>query len=305
MERTFVKDLVSVIIPVYNSERFIAKTIDSVLSQTYSNIEIIIVDDCSTDSSEQIIEGYFSPKGVHKRLSLTSNCCQKDKCDTDYSDTLSLNKSCSGSVTTPSVLQTATSPQGEALGIYYRQPTNQGAAVARNKALELAKGQYVAFLDSDDLWKINKLEKQISFMKNNNISFCFSAIEMIDLKGNLVKSKRNVKGKVTYDYLLKNTMIPTSSVVIDRNIVGDFQMPLIRGGQDYATWLMLLRNNIAYGINEAFVQYRIGHSSLSSNKLKSFEQVWNIQTRQEKINKIKAFINLFCFGFNALKKYFL
>ena len=189
--------------------------------------------------------------------------------------------------------------------VYYRQPTNQGAAVARNKALELAKGQYVAFLDSDDLWKSNKLEKQISFMKNNNISFCFSAIEMINEKDIVIKSKRNIKNEVNYSFLLKNTMIPTSSVVIDRNIVGDFQMPLIRGGQDYATWLMLLRNNTAYGINEALVQYRIGHSSLSSNKLKSFEQVWNIQTRQEKINKIKAFINLFCFGFNALKKYFL
>ncbi len=252
MKRTFVKNLVSVIIPVYNSERFIAKTIDSVLSQTYTNIEIIIVDDCSTDSSKQIIENY-------------------------------LNKSI----------------------IYFRQPTNQGAAVARNKALELAKGQYVAFLDSDDLWKSNKLEKQISFMKNNNVSFCFLAIEMIDLNGNIVKRKRNVKDKVTYDYLLKNTMIPTSSVVIDRNKVGNFQMPLIRGGQDYATWLMLLRNNIAYGINEALVQYRIGHSSLSSNKFKSIKQVWNIQTRQEKINKIKAVINLFCFGFNAMKKYCL
>lgn len=263
MERTFVRNLVSVIIPVYNSEKFIKSTLESVIKQTYSEIEIVIVDDCSTDSSRQIVE----------KITNTQSIAESQKSRKIF---------------------------------YYRQPINQGAAVARNKALELASGQYIAFLDSDDMWKPEKLEKQISFMKSRNIGFCFSAIEMINQTGEVVKSKRDVKEEVTYSFLLKNTMIPTSSVVIDRNIVGDFQMPLMRGGQDYATWLMLLRKvGTAYGINEALVQYRIGHSSLSSNKLNSLKQVWNIQTRQEKINKIEAVFNLFCFCFNALKKYFL
>lgn len=255
MERTFVESLVSVITPIYNSEKFIGKTIDSVISQTYKNFEIITVDDCSTDSSSQIIKAY------------------QEK----YSNI-----------------------------VYYKQPQNLGAAKARNKALELAKGQYVAFLDSDDLWKPEKLEKQINLMKSQNVSFCFSAIEMINDKEEIVKPKRNVKETIDYDFLLRNTMIPTSSVVIDRNKFGDFKMPLMRGGQDYATWLMLLRNGTkAYGINEALVQYRTGHSSLSSNKFKSIKQVWNIQTKQEKISKRQTAVNVCWFVVNAVKKYFL
>ena len=101
-------------------------------------------------------------------------------------------------------------------------------------------------------------------------------------------------------------MIPTSSVLIDREKLGDFNMPLCRSGQDYATWLMLLRDGVvAYGINEALVRYRISSNSLSSNKFKSIKQVWQIQTKNEKINKLTAGFNVICFCFNAFKKYFI
>ena len=109
-----------------------------------------------------------------------------------------------------------------------------------------------------------------------------------------------------YKYLLHNTIIATSSVVIDRKVLGDFRMPLRRGGQDYATWLMLLRGGaVARGINEALVRYRVADGSLSSNKFKSIRQVWEIQTQDEKIPKISAAFHVMCFGFNAFKKYFL
>ena len=253
MEKTYLEDTVSVIIPVYNAARFLDRTLGSIFAQTYKNIEIVLVDDCSKDESAEIIARY-----------------QKEH---------------------PEV-------------VYHLQETNQGAAVARNTALELAKGRYVAFLDSDDMWYPEKIERQITLMKEKDAAFCYTAIEMVNNDDEVVKKKRKVKEKIDYRFLLHNTMIATSSVLIDRKKTGDFRMPLRRGGQDYATWLMLLRDGtVAYGINEALVKYRVGNSSLSSNKFKSIKQVWQIQTQDEKIGKISALFHVFCFSVNALIKY--
>lgn len=254
MERQFVEGRVSVITPIYNAEKYIAKTLESVFTQTYKDIEIVLVDDCSKDKSAEIIAKF---KDFHPEI------------------------------------------------IYFLQPKNMGAGAARNKALELASGQYVAFLDSDDLWLPKKTEKQIKLMKEKKSPFSYAAIEMIDEEGKTIKGKRNLKEICDYKYLLHNTIIATSSVIIDRTMLGDFRMPLRRGGQDYATWLSLLRNGaIAYGINETLVRYRVGSNSLSSNKFKSVKQVWEIQTQDEKINKVAATFHVGCFAFNAIKKYF-
>lgn len=255
MKREYINDLVSVITPVYNAEDYLERMLDSVLNQTYKNIEIVLVDDCSKDNSEKIIKQY-----------------QND------------NKNI----------------------IYFKQLKNLGAGYARNKALELAKGRYVAFLDSDDIWFLEKIEKQIALMKKSNTPFCYTAIEMIDKDDNVIKPKRNIKEECTYKYLLHNTIIATSSVVVDRKQLGDFRMHLRRGGQDYATWLKLLRTGVvAKGLNETLVRYRISEGSLSSNKFKSIKQVWEIQIRDEQINIFCAILNVICFIFNALKKYFL
>lgn len=254
--REYIEGLVSVITPVYNAEKVIGATLESIFAQTYKQIEIVLVDDCSSDNSQEVICNYMKN---HPEI------------------------------------------------VYYKQPTNQGAGAARNKALELAKGQYVAFLDADDLWYPEKIEKQIKLLKEKNGAFSYTAIEMIDAEGKIVKKKRKVKEMVNYKFLLRNTMIATSTVVVDRTILGDFRMPLRRGGQDYATWLMLLRNGtIAYGINEALEQYRVGNkNSLAGKKGKSIKQVWEIQTKQEHINKVCAFFNVCFFIFNALKKYLM
>lgn len=254
MDREYVPDLVSVITPVYNAGTVIGRTLESVFDQTYKNLEIVIVDDCSKDNSRQVIEKYMK---THSEI------------------------------------------------VYYLQSTNQGAGAARNKALELAKGQYVAFLDADDMWHPTKIEKQIKLLEEKGGAFSYTAIQMVDESDKVVKGKREVNDQVDYKFLLKNTMIATSTVLIDRVKLGDFRMPLRRGGQDYATWLMLLRNGtVAYGINEALEDYRVGNkNSLANNKWKSIKQVWDIQTQDEGISRLKAAYNLCFFIINAMKKY--
>ena len=255
MNNRYVEDKVSVITPIYNAEKYLRSTLESVFYQTYKNIEIVLVDDCSTDNSKSIIEELMD---IHSEI------------------------------------------------IYYCQPKNMGAGAARNKALELATGQYVAFLDSDDLWLPKKTEKQIQLMKEKNSPFSYAAIEMMDEDSKTIKEKRNIRESCDYNYLLHNTIIATSSVIIDRSVLGDFRMPLRRGGQDYATWLKLLRNGtVACGFNEALVRYRVSSNSLSSNKFKSIRQVWEIQTQDEHISPISVFLNIIAFTLNALKKYYL
>lgn len=190
--------------------------------------------------------------------------------------------------------------------VYHKQEKNGGAAVARNTALNLAKGRYVAFLDSDDQWCEGKLEKQLAFMKEKDAAICCTAMDCIDEEDKPLNSVREVREKITYKFLLKNTMIATSTVLIDRNKTGNFQMPLRRGGQDYATWLMLMRNGTdCWGLNEVLSHYRVMSNSLSSNKWKSIKQVWQIQTHDEGINKMTAAINVCFFIANAFVKHFL
>lgn len=255
MENLYNNQLVSVIIPVYNAEKYIKETLQSALQQSYKPIEIICVDDCSKDGSAQLITDM---QKKHSEIR------------------------------------------------YYCQEKNMGAAVARNTALQIAQGRYVAFLDSDDLWEPEKLNKQLSFMRNKQISFCYTAIEMMDENNRVLKGKRKIPSSINYKGLLRNTAIATSSVVVDRNYFGDFQMPLRRSGQDYATWLSLLRNGEnAYGIDEVLVRYRVGSSSLSSNKFKSICQVWEIQVKNEGIHPVAAAYHTGWFILHALKKYLI
>lgn len=255
MERQYKAGMISVIMPSYNAAKYVEHALNSVFEQTYHDIEIVIVDDHSSDCTPELIQKYAD---IHPEICF-----------------IPLEK-------------------------------NMGAGYARNKALELAEGQYVAFLDCDDEWMPDKLERQLKCMKENETSFCYTAIEMIDETGKIIKGKRKVKTTCDYNDLLHNTMIATSSVVVDRKAAGDFRMHLRRGGQDYATWLKLLRNGtVACGINEVLVRYRVTSNSLSSNKLASIRQVWEIQTQDEKIHRVPAAFHVCCFVVNALKKYFI
>ena len=250
MERKY-KETVAVIIPLYNSEKFMIKTINSVLNQTYKNFEIILIDDCSNDGTQ----------AVAKELTKKYNNI-----------------------------------------IYTSLENNSGAAVARNKGLEITDARYIAFLDSDDTWEINKLEEQLYFMEKNKYSFTFSANYIVDGNGNKICSKIKIKEKVTYKDLLKKTMITTSTVMFDRKILGDLKMPLRRTGQDYAFWLLLLRDTNAYGIDKVIVHGCRRKNSLSKNKLQNIKDVWDVQTKYERINVLAAGINVLNYCIYALRK---
>ena len=248
-------NLVSIITPVYNAEKFISKTIQSVINQTYKNWELILIDDCAKDDSANIIAGFTANDNRIK---------------------------------------------------YYKLGQNSGAAVARNTGIQKALGRYLAFLDSDDLWLADKLEKQMDMMIKGSYSFVFSAIKIIDENGAIIKDVISVPQRVSYNMLLKRTVIATSSVLLDRCKIGNFTMPLRRSGQDYATWLMILRKiSYAIGINDGLVLYRKSTTSLSSNKFKSIKQVYSIQTEDEQLNPLCASFNTFCFCLYAFKKHFL
>ena len=245
--------MVSIITPLYNSEEFIKKTVNSILSQTYTNWEVIVVDDASTDKSVAIIQEFIKGDDRVKLLRLYNNV---------------------------------------------------GAAQARNRALELCGGRFVAFLDSDDIWHPKKLEKQLEFMLTKNIPISYTSYELINesgyLTGHVIKS---IPRLTQMDYL-KNTIIGFSTSMIDTKMVGkNFRFMNIRTRQDTSLWITLLgRGYIAYGMNEVLVKYRVHSNSISSDKYKAVKQVWNLYFN---IHKLGFFKSLYCFIlylYNAIKK---
>lgn len=177
---------------------------------------------------------------------------------------------------------------------YVKLSENSGAAVARNKGIELATGRYISFIDSDDVWHKDKLQKQLCFMHDNNYGFTYTNFEFMDEKGELKKSSPKLPERLNYTGLLKNTAIACSTVCIDRELVGDFRMPLVRKGQDTATWLQILRNYpAAYLLDEPLNRYRIRTGSLSDNKIQALKRTWNTYYRLEKLPLFKA-VYYFC-----------
>lgn len=247
------KPLVSIITPVYNCEKLIEETIKSVINQTYSNWEMILVDDCTLDKSFLIIQKYMKKDNRIK---------------------------------------------------YYKLKENSGAAVARNKALKESKGRFIAYLDADDKWKKNKLEKQVDFMLENNYAFTCTDYEKIDEKGNSLKIVKIPK-KVNYNLFLRNTIIQTVGVMVDTKITGKniLYMPNIRRRQDAATWCQLLKSGYdCYEVPEVLSYYRVVSNSLSSNKLKAIKMNWYWYRKIEKLSLLKACFCFVGYAFNAVKK---
>ena len=208
--------LVSVITPAFNAEKTIGKTIESVLKQSYKNLEMIIVDDISNDKTIEIVRRYQKKDSRIKLFIL-------DK--------------------------------------------KGGASGARNLAIKEAKGKYIAFLDCDDLWKKDKLKKQINFMEKNNIYFSYTDYSYIDEFDNDMKKYRKCPKKMSYFRMLIGDSVGCLTVIYNREEVGLIQIPSLKKRNDYAIWCAVLKKvKVGYKYDEILSLYRKSSSSLSSGK---------------------------------------
>ncbi|HIQ94700.1 TPA: glycosyltransferase family 2 protein [Candidatus Ventrenecus stercoripullorum] len=247
------EELISIVVPVYNAEKFLNDTIQTVLAQTYPNWELLLVDDCSSDDSVSIIKKFAANDD---RIHLLRN------------------------------------------------EKNSGAALTRNKGIEEAKGTYLCFLDADDLWEKEKLEKQLKFMKENHCAFSFTSYEFADSNGIPNGKKVKVPRTINYKQALKNTTIFTSTVMFDLNKLAkeDIYMPDVKS-EDTATWWKILKKlSYAYGINNIVVLYRRSENTLSSNKIKALKRTWNLYRNVEELTFLTSIYNFSWYCFNALKR---
>ena len=158
---------------------------------------------------------------------------------------------------------------------YFCLENNSGAAIARTKAMELAKGEYMAFLDSDDIWPEDKLKKQLIFMKQNGFSFTCTAYEQIDEDGNSLNRIIQTVSKADYNRVLLDCPVGNSTVMYNVEKMGKFEVPNIRKRNDDALWLqMLKKEKYIYGMNSVLMKYRIRQNSISSNKFKVIKYHW-------------------------------
>lgn len=167
-----------------------------------------------------------------------------------------------------------------------RQPSNRGAAQARNRGLQEAKGRYIAYLDADDLWVPEKLERELRFLKEKEAAFVFTGYEFADQQGKGTGKVVHVPDTLSYRQALGNTTIFTSTVMFDTERIDRklLEMPDVKS-EDTALWFKVLRNGYtAYGLDENLVRYRRAGSSLSSNKLEALRRIWNLYRCQERLS---------------------
>ena len=181
---------------------------------------------------------------------------------------------------------------------YIRLSKNSGPAVARNRAMEEAKGKYMAFLDSDDLWKREKLEKQINFIKKNKYKIICSDYEQIDEEGNKLNKIIPCKKKVNYNGILLSCPVGNSTVFYDVSKLGKFKVPNIRKRNDDALWLQILKKEeYMYGHKEVLMEYRIRQNSVSSNKLSLIKYHWQLYREIEHLSVIRSVFHIVVWGF--------
>lgn len=174
---------------------------------------------------------------------------------------------------------------------------NGGAAIARNKGVEVAQGRFIAFLDSDDLWKETKLEKQVNFMIFNDYAFtCTDYEQLVD---DTKKIKRIIKTRPKADYriVIRYNPIGNSTVMYDTLKLGKVRIPEVSKRNDYALWLKMLRmEKYVYGINEVLATYRIQKKSLSRNNVKLIKHQWQVYRKLEKMNFFKSIYIMVCYN---------
>lgn len=248
--------LVSIIMPSYNTAEFIAESIQSVLAQSYKDWELLIVDDCSTDNTDEVVKPYLSDERI----------------------------------------------------IYLKNEKNSGAAVSRNRALREAKGKWIAFLDSDDLWMPDKLSKQINFMEEHGYSFTYTNYVEINTEGK--KNGVTVTGpkRVTKTGMFNYCWPGCLTVMYDAEKVGLIQIADIKKNNDYAMWLKVCKKADCYLLDEELALYRRGRQgSISTHSIKKLIS-WHYKLHKEAEgqNSLIALFNTgrnLVFGFYKKKRY--
>lgn len=219
--------LVSVITPSYNTARFISETIECVLNQTYTNWEMIIVDDCSEDHTDEAVKPYLADHRIK----------------------------------------------------YFKNEKHSGAAVSRNKALREAKGRWVAFLDSDDLWEPEKLEKQIGFMEKHAYHFSYTNYSEIDDAGKPLGKVWTGPGRIGKIRMTMFNYMGCLTVMYERDYVGLIQAGDIKRRNDYALWIKVVKKCPAYLLDEDLARYRVRSSGSIQNSLSKMKynyELWHV-----------------------------
>lgn len=231
--------LVSIITPLYNCEKYIGKTIESVQNQTYQNWEMLVVDDCSSDKSCEIVESYV---GNDCRVKLLHN------------------------------------------------PQNSGAAVSRNYALREARGKWIAFLDSDDIWVPEKLQKQLLFMNSNDYAFSYTATSEMDESGKSLNKHERGPKIVTRMMLYTFNYMGTLTVMYNRDKIGLIQIEDLKRRNDYAMWLKVIKKSQCYFLDEELSVYRVRKSGSLSNgkgrKIQMIKDHYLLFRKGEKMNPL-------------------
>ncbi|MEC3963977.1 glycosyltransferase family 2 protein [Flagellimonas halotolerans] len=247
---------ISIITPSFNSEKYIAEAIRSVLQQTYSNWEMIVVDDCSSDSSVKIVEEFANQD---RRIVLLQN------------------------------------------------KENLGAGPTRNKAIEFSTGQIIAFLDSDDIWLRDKLEKHVNFMLREDAAFSHTSYGFINETGKVINKTFHVSDfPIEYKDLLKRTEISCLTAMYDVNKVGKMYMPDLRVKQDYALWLSILKKGfVSMPLDEELAFYR---QRKNSNTNKKYKLVWKhikFLYQTQNLGFFKTIYYTFWWAYNGVFKYYI
>lgn len=180
---------------------------------------------------------------------------------------------------------------------------NVGPAQARNAAIRAARGRYIAFLDSDDLWHPQKLERQLDFMQSHGYAFTFTNYQRIKGHRATPMNVIRVPHTIGYSAYLKNTIIGALTVILDRQQTGDFQMPNIRSSHDMALWCEILKRGFrAYGLRETLAYYRVMSGSNTARKVKAACDVWKVYREIEHLKLMPASINFMFYACNAMRK---
>ena len=244
-------ELVSIIMPYYQKRKYVKLAINSVIYQTYKNLELIIVYD---DENKEDL--YFLEKIIKK----------------DKRIKILVNKK------------------------------NLGAGRSRNKGIKQSKGALIAFLDSDDLWLRNKIDKQVFFMKKNEIEISHTSYYIIDSNNKIIGDRK--ANDMNYKLLLSSCDIGLSTVMLKKKLITNkIKFADIKTKEDYVLWLQITHNNKKIlGLKNNLTKWRKLDDSLSSLKLQKIYDGYLVYKRYMKFDLIKSLICLLILSFNYFLK---